>query len=123
VDAEIVFTGLRPGEKLHEELILEGEDVSGTIHSKVMKQIGNEKLPASWPKRLEELIACAVIGDRRAVVEKLDTLVKGYRPDYGFHGIAAPSVAAAADLANATLGDVFPESSPEMIPPPSKSVH
>jgi len=122
VDAEIVFTGLRPGEKLHEELIVEGEDVSGTTHPKVMKQIGNEKLPASWPKRLEELIVCAVTGDRRAVVEKLDTLVKGYRPDYGFHGVAAPAVAA-ADAGNATLSDDFPESSPEMIPPPSKSVH
>jgi len=55
-------------------------------------------------------------------VEKLDTLVKGYRPDYEFHGAAAPAVAA-ADAGNAMLSDDFPESSPEMIPPPSKSVH
>jgi len=123
VDAEIVFTGLRPGEKLHEELILEGEDVSGTTHPKVMKQIGNEKLPRSWSKRLEELIVCAVTGNSRAVVEKLDALVIGYRPNYGFHGVVAPSVAAAADPANAIPGEEFPESSPEMIPPPSKSVH
>jgi len=37
VDAEIVFIGLRPGEKLHEELIVEGEDVTRTSHSKVLK--------------------------------------------------------------------------------------
>ena len=47
VDAEIVFTGLRPGEKLHEELIVEGEDVSGTAHPKVMMLVGNEKMPPS----------------------------------------------------------------------------
>ena len=64
VDAEIVFTGLRPGEKLHEELIVEGEDVSGTTHPKVMKLIGNERMPPSWSKQLEELIVCAVTGER-----------------------------------------------------------
>jgi hypothetical protein len=90
VDAEIVFTGLRPGEKLHEELIVEGEDVSGTTHPKVMKLIGNEKMPPSWSKQLEELIVCAITGGRCEVVKKLDALVKGYRPDYGFHGVAVP---------------------------------
>ena len=64
VDAEIVFTGLRPGEKLHEELIVEGEDVSGTTHPKVMTLIGNEKMPPSWSMRLEELIVCAITGER-----------------------------------------------------------
>ncbi len=28
----------------------------------------------------------AITGERRAVVEKLDALVKGYRPMYEFHG-------------------------------------
>ncbi len=108
VDAEIVYTGLRPGEKLHEELIVEGEDVSGTTHPKVMKLIGNERMPSSWSKHLEELILCAVTGDRRAVVEKLDGLVKGYRPDYEFHGVPVP----------APPGDAVPD--PDS---PSKSVH
>jgi FlaA1/EpsC-like NDP-sugar epimerase len=94
VDAHIVFTGLRPGEKLHEELIVEGEDVCGTAHPKVMKLIGNEKMPPSWAKRLEELIVSAITGGRCAVVEMLDGLVKGYRPNYEFHGVAVPKILA-----------------------------
>ncbi len=109
VDAEIVFTGLRPGEKLHEELIVEGEDVGGTAHPKVMKLIGNEKMAPFWSKELEELIVYAITGERRAVVEKLDALVKGYKPMYEFHG--GPEVA----------GDLAPHL--PLASPPSKSVH
>src|SRR5208283_4653021 len=36
VDIKIVFTGLRDGEKLYEELITIGEDILPTIHKKVM---------------------------------------------------------------------------------------
>ena len=109
VDAEIVFTGLRPGEKLHEELIVEGEDVGGTAHPKVMKLIGNDKIPPSWSKQVEELIVSAITGEHRGVVEKLDALVKGYRPMYEFHG--GPEVA----------GDLEPDLS--LPSPPSNSVH
>lgn len=35
VDIEIVFTGLRPGEKLYEELLIDGEDVKRTHHDKI----------------------------------------------------------------------------------------
>ena len=34
-DIEIIYTGLRPGEKLYEELLI-GESVEGTTHSKIM---------------------------------------------------------------------------------------
>lgn len=36
VDIEIVYTGLREGEKLHEELITEEEDILPTEHEKIM---------------------------------------------------------------------------------------
>ena len=106
-DAEIVFTGLRPGEKLHEELIVEGEDVSGTSHPKVMKLIHAGQISPVWSKRLEELIVCAVTGESRAVVEKLDALVKGYRPMYEFHGGPEAAGGIKSDLPS----------------PPTKSVH
>ena len=129
VDAEIVFTGLRPGEKLHEELIVQGEDVSGTAHPKVMKLIGNEKMSPSWSKHLEELIVCAITGGRCGVVEKLDALVKGYRPNYEFHGVPVP-VAAAAATANTSLVSVgapspAADAEPDPSDPdaPSNSVH
>jgi len=90
VDADIEYTGLRPGEKLHEELIVEGEDVSRTNHPKVMKLIGSEKMPASWMRDLQDLAGLAAAGNRFGVVEKLDTLVKGYSPMYEFHGASGP---------------------------------
>jgi FlaA1/EpsC-like NDP-sugar epimerase len=34
-DIEVQFTGIRPGEKLHERLFLEGEDYDTTLHEKI----------------------------------------------------------------------------------------
>jgi FlaA1/EpsC-like NDP-sugar epimerase len=36
-DIEITFTGVRPGEKLYEELFFTGDEVLGTSHPKIMK--------------------------------------------------------------------------------------
>lgn len=44
-DIEIVFTGLRAGEKLYEELLILGEHVSSTEHPKIMR--GAEPFPGS----------------------------------------------------------------------------
>jgi FlaA1/EpsC-like NDP-sugar epimerase len=90
VDAGIVFIGLRPGEKLHEELIVEGEDVTRTSHPKVLKLTGSEKMAPAWGDRLEELITVAITGENQGVIEKLDALVKGYSPRYEFHVEPAP---------------------------------
>jgi FlaA1/EpsC-like NDP-sugar epimerase len=111
VDAEIVFTGMRPGEKLHEELIVEGEDVTRTSHPKVMRLMGSEAMPAGWARRLEELIALAVTGESFSVIEKLDALVKGYSPRYEFHGVQDLGIAP-GEAPSSPAG-----------PPPTKSVH
>src|ERR1041384_5323029 len=37
VDIRIEFTGLRPGEKLFEELSYEGEHIAATCHPKIMR--------------------------------------------------------------------------------------
>ena len=49
VDMDIVFTGLRPGEKLFEELELSGEQIAKTRHPKIY--IG--KLNAYPPEEVE----------------------------------------------------------------------
>jgi FlaA1/EpsC-like NDP-sugar epimerase len=109
VNAEIVYTGLRPGEKLHEELVVEGEDVIRTSHPKVMKMIGDAELPKDWNRHLNLLVDLAAQGDRIGVIRQLKALVKGYTPHYKFHGIEFP----AEDLS-------VP---PVLSPPPSKSLH
>jgi FlaA1/EpsC-like NDP-sugar epimerase len=45
-DIEIEFSGLRPGEKLYEELLI-GDDVEGTDHPRIMT--ANE-IHLSWPE-------------------------------------------------------------------------
>lgn len=45
-DIEIEFTGLRPGEKLYEELLI-GSNVSGTVHSRIMRA---EEEYLHWPE-------------------------------------------------------------------------
>ncbi|MEM7080579.1 MAG: nucleoside-diphosphate sugar epimerase/dehydratase [Pseudomonadota bacterium] len=75
-DIEIVFTGLKPGEKLHEELLL-GGDVTGTEHRKIMRA-RESSIP--WTElrgalyTLEE--ACATF-DYDAVMRFIQGLVDG----------------------------------------------
>jgi FlaA1/EpsC-like NDP-sugar epimerase len=118
VDAEIVFTGLRPGEKLHEELVVEGEDVTRTPHPKVMKMIGNGALVPELPRYLEELFLVAQKGDRQGIIRNLSMIVKGYRPDLAFHGFSIPEGGFAAESPEAVPQLPLPPGSPA-----SKSIH
>jgi len=58
-DIEIIFTGLREGEKLYEELITEGEGIVRTEHDKIMVLKGVEKdleaYSAYFKKQLYEM--------------------------------------------------------------------
>jgi FlaA1/EpsC-like NDP-sugar epimerase len=57
-DIEIEYTGIRPGEKLFEEVFFGGEDVRATNHPKVLRAIG-ETIDAQMVDRVEALIRLA----------------------------------------------------------------
>ena len=52
---EIKVTGIRPGEKLYEELIDSGEEVVPTMHNKIKRLKSNNSPPEEFSKEMEEL--------------------------------------------------------------------
>lgn len=79
VDIEIKFTGLRPGEKLYEELITQGEGIVPTDHEDIMVLKPENILP------LEDLMAhvgrlrtAAAAGDGDVIRQELKVLVPEY---------------------------------------------
>ena len=85
-DIEIVFTGLREGEKLYEELITVGEGITKTPHEKILVLRANqwqgfespEKLKGWLNSKLEELLQLAMRHDASAIRHKLKEIVPEY---------------------------------------------
>jgi len=80
VDIEIKFTGLRPGEKLHEELITEGEGIVRTEHEKIFVLKGNGYEPSWLNRKIKELTEMAQEQDASGVKAKLKEIIPGYQP-------------------------------------------
>ncbi|THB65936.1 MAG: polysaccharide biosynthesis protein [Gammaproteobacteria bacterium] len=78
-DIEIKIVGLRPGEKLYEELLI-GENVSGTEHPLIMRA---EESYVSWDelhKVIDDLDVCCHNTDVKGVRDVLLSVVSGYEP-------------------------------------------
>ena len=79
-DIEIIFTGLRPGEKLYEELLI-GDNVSTTEHKQILRAeedfLSSTKLE-SYFKLLED---AEKIGDVEALRDILKKVVSGFTPE------------------------------------------
>jgi FlaA1/EpsC-like NDP-sugar epimerase len=77
-DIEMVFTGPRPGEKLFEELRIEGEDMQRTTHPKISIwkniPVDRDKLHAD----ISELIDIAKIRNHGEITRKIKELVPEY---------------------------------------------
>jgi len=78
-DIEVVFTGLRPGEKLHEELVGDEEEVTETHHERI-KVLRPNRARAHLGDWLLPLQACVLAGDVGATLAFLAKLVPSYRP-------------------------------------------
>ncbi|PQZ91874.1 MULTISPECIES: nucleoside-diphosphate sugar epimerase/dehydratase [Pseudomonas] len=79
-DILINFSGLRPGEKLYEELLI-GDNVAATRHPMIMSA-SEEFLPwESLKSRLQSLLAAVDEGDFPLVRQLLKGTVSGYNPE------------------------------------------
>lgn len=75
-DIDIVVTGLRPGEKLFEELFVKGEVYRRTEHEKIfIAANASSFVPAGLDRTINDLAAAAAWDDRHAIVHGLQTLV------------------------------------------------
>ena len=81
-DIEIIFTGLRPGEKLYEEL-LTGVNPSKTDHPRIMRAI-EKMIPLDrLEPMLSEMNAAALAGNSDLIRTLLLKLVEDYQPQCG----------------------------------------
>ncbi len=78
-EVEISFTGLRPGEKLYEELLI-GDNVSDTVHCRIMRA---EEEVIAWDeldKRLQQLSVAIANDEFESMRDILKASVSGFVP-------------------------------------------
>lgn len=79
-DIEIEITGLRPGEKLYEELLI-GDNPKPTIHPRIMKA-HEEFIPwDAFELKLAALEAALHVNDMKEIRNLIQALVSGYTPN------------------------------------------
>jgi O-antigen biosynthesis protein WbqV len=79
-DIEIRYTGLRPGEKLSEEIFYEAESVQPTAADGVLAALDPAPEWAELEPQLRELINAAERHDEAAVLDALRRLEPAFRP-------------------------------------------
>lgn len=88
-DIGIEYIGLRPGEKLHEELITEGEGIVPTNHEKILVLKGIDCNLDVLNGEIETLAHLSAERDVISIKDKLQTTIPGYQPqpdyDCQFH--------------------------------------
>jgi FlaA1/EpsC-like NDP-sugar epimerase len=80
-DIEIKFTGMRPGEKLYEEMFFSAENVLTTDHPKVLRA-RNGILPEGIMRRIETLVSAA---EAEYHDDELRQLLRNLVPDFHPH--------------------------------------
>jgi FlaA1/EpsC-like NDP-sugar epimerase len=76
-DAEVRFTGMRPGEKLNETLFSEHEEPHHTVHPRIFRTLGQTQV-AGFHRQLRNLYDAASRND----VDAVRVYLRGLLPDY-----------------------------------------
>jgi FlaA1/EpsC-like NDP-sugar epimerase len=79
-DIEIVLTGLRPGEKIREELLIDMNTVVGTLHPRIMKSHEPSIDPVVLHRELDNLRRAVELRDVGLVVASLEAAIADYKP-------------------------------------------
>ena len=88
-DIEIVYTGLRPGEKLYEELLI-GHNVKGTEHPRIMKAHEDYLELEQLDREISQIKQYLNQYDFKSVDKVLKRLVDGYHHDSGISDFLVP---------------------------------
>ncbi|HWR50092.1 MAG TPA: nucleoside-diphosphate sugar epimerase/dehydratase [Bryobacteraceae bacterium] len=91
-DIEIRVTGLRPGEKLDEELMGDGDELLPTRHEKIRVCMTKPPASVSFDRWIDHVRHLVLQGDTPAVIEQLTVIVPEYSPAHapaGARNVAA----------------------------------
>lgn len=75
-DIEIVYTGLRPGEKMHEELFQNDEELMTTAHSKLLLARSRDMSLSLIERLIDEMADACTTNDDQAIKLLLDQFTK-----------------------------------------------
>jgi FlaA1/EpsC-like NDP-sugar epimerase len=79
-DVEIKFIGLRPGEKLYEELFNIDEEPQPTEHPLISRAIGPKEPKEVWERHLDEIQDLFNARDAKGLIAKFKTIIPNYNP-------------------------------------------
>lgn len=104
VEIPISFVGIRPGEKLHEELVEDDEIVEPSGIRQIIKVRPKRRPnPVLLNDQISELERAAFCGDADAVIERLCEIVPTYKPERSAETVRARAQVTAAE-ANGECG-------------------
>lgn len=78
-DIRIDYTGLRPGEKLYEELLADSENTTHTHHPKIMIAKIEDRDPIKIKKDIKDLLELLVSGNDIEIVKEMKKIVPEFK--------------------------------------------
>lgn len=109
-EIKIEYRGLRPGEKMYEELITEGEDILTTRFSDIMVlKNGGSVSMEEMDRHVRDLVELAKAEDATGIKKKLKCVVPEYSPQLEEHVNLQIKAAAPVEAGTGVDGMVFRE--------------